>query len=178
MFPIKKIEDLKDLNELESLQNPVKVVREQDKLGKPNFHEDMKKVFEPVTKSLGNTFQDLTKTLTETSSNNNKAIENLNNNFREKMNDRGIIASYLLSALSEITNPENTSQYKIMKDSSSTRVNFLKIHNSVPITLHKNLLTFRDENKQFELKGDLLEMITNKNYNVHLSKLSNKKIRV
>ena len=63
-----------------------------------------------------------------------------------------------------------------MKDSSSTRVvNFSKIHNSIPITLHKNLLTFRDENKQFELKGDLLEMITNKNYNVHLSKLSNKK---
>ena len=52
MFPIKNIEDLKDLNELESLQNPVKVVREQDKLGKPNFHEDMKKFLNQVLNHL------------------------------------------------------------------------------------------------------------------------------
>ena len=51
MFPIKNI-DLKDLNELASLQNQVQEVRLQDKLGKQNFHEDKKKVFEPVTKSI------------------------------------------------------------------------------------------------------------------------------
>ena len=37
------------------------------------------------------------------------------------------------------------------------------------------MLTFRDTNKVFELKGDLLEMITNKNYNVDLASLSDKK---
>ena len=37
------------------------------------------------------------------------------------------------------------------------------------------MLTFRDTGKEFELKGDLLKMITNKNYNVDLASLSDKK---
>ena len=101
---------------------------------------------------------------------NNEAINNLNNKLLEIMNDRGILAGYLMSPLSKKTNHENTSQFKLVKDSTSNRVNDLKIHNSIPITLHKNLLTFRDTGKVFELKGDLLEMITNKNYNVDLAK--------
>ena len=92
------------------------------------------------------------------------------------MNDRGILASYFMSPLSKITNPEYTTQFKLIKDSSSNRVNDLKINNSIPITLHNNLLTFRDTNKQFELKGDLLKMITNKNYNVNLASLADKKL--
>ena len=92
------------------------------------------------------------------------------------MNDRGILESYLMSPLSKITNPENTTQFKLIKDSSSNRVNDLKINNSIPITLHNNLLTFRDTNKQFELKGDLLKMITSKNYNVNLASLADKKL--
>ena len=110
LFPIKDREDSKDLDELESLQSQVKVVRLQDKLGKQNFHEDMKKVFEPVTKSQENTSQDITKTITETSIKNNKALEKLNNKLLEEMNDRGILASYLMSSLSKITNPENSTQ--------------------------------------------------------------------
>ena len=38
------------------------------------------------------------------------------------------------------------------------------------------MLTFRDTNKVFELKGDLFKMITNKNFNVGLASLSDKKI--
>ena len=67
------------------------------------------------------------------------------------MNDRGILASYLMCLLSKITNPENTSQFKLVKDPSSNRVNDLKIHNSIPITLYGNMLTFRDANKQYEI---------------------------
>ena len=78
MFPIKNREDLEKLNEWVSLQEQVNVVRLQDKLGKQNFHEDLKKVFEPVTKSLEKTSENITKSLTETSINNNKTIENLN----------------------------------------------------------------------------------------------------
>ena len=63
--------------------------------------------------------------------------------------------------MSKIINPENTAQFKLIKDSSSNRVNDLLIHNSIPITLYINLLTFRDTGKEFELKGDLLKMITN-----------------
>ena len=74
-----------------------------------------------------------------------------------------------MSPLSKISNPENTSQFKIVKVSSSSRVKDLLINNSIPITLHDNLLTFRDTSKKFELKGDLSKMITNKNYFVNLA---------
>ena len=79
LFAINNREDLQNLNELTSLQDQVKAVRIQDKLGKQNFHEDIKKVFEPVTKSLESTSQDITKVITETSIKNSQAIENLNN---------------------------------------------------------------------------------------------------
>ena len=136
----------------------------------------MKKVFEPVAKSLENTSEKLTKAITETSIKNNLAIENINNNLLEITNDRRILATYLMSPLSRITNPENSSQFKVVKDPISNRVNDLKIHNSIPITLYGNMLTFRDTNKQFELKGDLLERITNSKFNVDLASLSDKKL--
>ena len=176
LYSIKDREDSENLEELVSLQNQVKVVRLQDKLGKQNFHEDMRKVFEPVTKSLENTSQDITKTITETSMKYNQAIEILNNKLLEIVNDRGILPSYLMSPLSKITNPENTTQFKLVKDSTSIRVNDLKINKTIPITLYTNMLTFRDTGREFELNGDLLKMITNKNYNVDFASLSDKKI--
>ena len=176
MFPIRNVEDLQKLNEAVSLQNEVKVVKLQDKLGKQNFHENMEKVFEPLTKSLENTSENLTKAITESSIKNNQAIDNINNNLLEIMNDRGILATYLMSPLSSITNPENTSQFKLVKDPSSNRVNDLKKNKKIPITLYGNMLTFRDTNKQFELKGDLLKMITSTKFNVDLASLSDKKL--
>ena len=176
LYSIKNVEDLQKLNDAVLLQNQVQEDRLQNKLGEQNYYEDVKKFFRPMTDELKNASEKIAKTLTENSINNNKAIENLNNKLLEIMNDRGILASYLMSPLSKITNPENTTQFKLIKDSSSNRVNDLKINNSIPITLHKNLLTFRDTNKQFELKGDLLKMITNKNYNVDLASLSDKKL--
>ena len=136
----------------------------------------MKKLFEPVTRSLENTSQEITKTITETSIKNNQAIENVINKLLEIMNDRGILASYLMTPLSKITNPEKTSQFKLVKDSSSNRVNDLKIHNSIPITLYGNILTFRDTGKKFELTGDLLDMITNIKHKVNLASLADKKL--
>ena len=176
LYSIKDREDLEKLEESVSLQNQVKVVKLQDKLGEQNFHEDMKNVFEPVTRTLENTSENLTKAITETSIKNNLAIENINNNLLEIMNDRGILATYLMSPLSRITNPENASQFKLVKDPSSNRVNDLKINRTIPITLYGNMLTFRDTNSQFELKGDLLEMITNSKFNVDLASLSDKKL--
>ena len=136
----------------------------------------MKKVFEPITKSIKDVSEEVTKTTTETSNNINKALEILNNKLLEIMNDRGILVSFLLSPLSIIPNPENTTQFKLVKDSSSKRVNDLLIHNSIPITLHDYLLTFRNTNKVSVLKGDLSKMITNKNYNVDLADLQDKKL--
>ena len=162
LYSNKDREDLKELNELAALQDQVKTVRLQDKLCRQNFHEDMKKVFEPVTKSLENTSQDITKTITETSIKTNQALENLNNKLLELMNGRGISASYLKSPLSKITDLENSSQFKLVKDSSSNIVNDLLIHSTIPIIFYNNLLTICDIGKEFELKGDLLKMITNK----------------
>ena len=176
LYSVKNREDLENLNELVSLQDQVKTVRLQDKLGKQNFHEDMKNVFELVTKSLEITSENLTKAITETSNKNNLAIENINNNLLEIMNDRGILATYLMSPLSRITNPDITSQFRLVKDHISKRVIDLLMKNKIPITSFGNMLTFRDTNKQFELKGDLLEMITNSKFNVDLASLSDKKL--
>ena len=115
LYSIKDREDIEKLEELVSLQNQVKVVKLQDKLGEQNFHEDMKKVFEPVTKSLENTSENITKTLTENSVNNNKTIENLNEKILELMNNNGLIAPYLASSLVNLFKPENKSQFRLKK---------------------------------------------------------------
>ena len=49
LYSIKNVEDLENLTELVSLENQVKAIRLQDELGKQNFHENMKKLFQPVT---------------------------------------------------------------------------------------------------------------------------------
>ena len=176
LFAINNREDLENPNKLVSLESQVKALRLQDKLGNQNFHENLKKVFEVVIKSNRDVSERVTKSMMENSNKNNQVLENLNNKLLEIMNDRGILAFYFMYPLSKITNPEKTSQFKLVKYSSSNRVNDLLIHNTITFTLYNNLLTFRDTNKQFELKGDLLKMITNKNYNVDLAKLSDKKL--
>ena len=72
----------------------------------------------------------------EISTNNKKALENLNNKLLEIMNDTGILASHLLSSLSKITNLENSSQFKQLKDPNSNRVRdlLLKKHNTTYFT--------------------------------------------
>ena len=100
----------------------------------------------------------------------------MNKKLLEILNDRGIKSSYLLSPLSIITNPEKINQCNLVKDANSNRVNDYEINKSIPITLHDNLLSSRDTGKEFELKGDLLKMITNKNYSVDHAILSDKNI--
>ena len=111
LFPIRNIEDLQNLNEAVSLQNDVKVVRLQDKLGKQNFHEDIKEVLEPMTNAIKKTSENITKSITEASINNNKAIENLNEKILELMNDNGMIAPYLTTSLVEVLRKDNKSQF-------------------------------------------------------------------
>ena len=176
LFPIKNKEDLENLKEAVSLQNEVKVVRLQDKLGEQNFHENMEKVFEPLTDTLKKTSENITKTITETSVNNNKAIENLNEKILELMNDNGMIASYLALPLVEVFRKDNKSQFRIRKDPKSTKLNDFLIHGTVPVTIFSNMITFRDSNKSFRLEGDLLKVITNYKFNVDHSNPQDKKI--
>ena len=164
LYSIKDREDLEKINELVTLQGQVKAVRIQDKLGKQNFHENLEKAFEPVTKTVRDASDDVTKTIMIISKENNIALESVNTKPLEIMNVRSLLAFYLMSALSRITNLENTTQFKLVKDSSSNRVNDLLIHNSIQVILHDNLLTFRDTGKIFEIKADLSKMITGKKF--------------
>ena len=176
LYSNKKRDDLENLQELISLQDQVKALRLQDKLGKQNFHYDQKKVFEPVIDIVEDVSEDVTTTITETSIENNKAIEYLNNKLRGKMNDRFIIACCLLSLLSKITNPDNSFQFKLVKEHSSNTVNDLLTNKTIPITVFIIFIRFRDADKKIELQGDLLKLITNTNYNVDLFILSDKKL--
>ena len=169
MFPIRNVEDLQKLNEAVSLQNQVKGFRLQDNLGKQNFHEDLKRAFEPITKSFENTSENIAKTFTETYVKNNKAISDLNENVLQLMNDKGMIAPFLASSLVNLLNPENKSQFRLRKDPNSTKMNDFFIHGSIPVTLFSNMITFRDSNKTFKLERYLLKTITNYKFNAEHS---------
>ena len=176
LFPIRNVKDLQNLNEAVSIQNQVKDVRLQDKLGKQNFHENMEEVFEPLTDTLKKTSENITKTITESSINNNKAISDLNEKILELMNDKGIIAPYLASPLVEVFKSDNKSQFRLRKDPDSTKMNDFLIHGKIPVTLFSNMITFRDSYKTFKLEGDLLKVITNHKFNVDHSNQQDRKI--
>ena len=72
LYAIKNFDVLEKMGELASVQTQIKVLRLQDKLGKQNFHGDMKKAFEPVFKTVKDTFQDVTKTMIVTCTENSK----------------------------------------------------------------------------------------------------------
>ena len=68
-----------------------------------------------MTDVIQNTSENITKTLTENSINNNKAIENLNEKILELMNDKRLIAPTLASSLVNLFKPENKSQFRLKK---------------------------------------------------------------
>ena len=84
--------------------------------------------------------------MTVSSKKNNNAIANLINKLLHIMNDRGILASYLLSPLSKIANPEHTSQFILVRDPDMNSVNDLLLNKTIPVTLFGILLTFRVTN--------------------------------
>ena len=176
LFPIKNREDLKNLNDAILLQNQVQEVRLQNKLGDQNYHEDIKKFFKPMTDELKNASEKITRTLTENSINNNKAIENLNEKILELMDEKGMIASYLASSLVEVFKKDNKSQFRLRKDPDSTKLNDFLIHGKIPVTIFSNMITFRDTDKTFKLEGDLLKVITNHKFNVDHSNQQDRKI--
>ena len=76
LYPIKSREDLKILNELDALQNQVKTLGLEDKLGNKKLYEDMKKLFEPTTFAIKDASEIVTKTITENSKESNKRLAN------------------------------------------------------------------------------------------------------
>ena len=70
------------------------------------------------------------------------------------MNDRVILASYLLSPLSKITNLENTTQFELVKYHNSDRVNDSLIKRTKYQLLY---ITICYTGREFGLKGELLK---------------------
>ena len=176
LFSSKNREDSEKLNKLVTLQRQIEAVRLQENVGKQNFQEDMKKVFEPVTVSIENTSRDITKTLSETFIRNNQAFSDLKGKVLELKNNKGMIAPDLASFLVNLIKPENGSQFKLLKDHNSFRKNDILMNTSLPVTLHSNILTFREYNKFFKLDGYLLETITNYDFNVDHSNQQDRKL--
>ena len=119
---VRNRDDLENLHELISLGSQVKAIELQYKLGKQKFLEDLEKIFKPVSKSVEDVSEEVTKTKTETSIKNNKALENINNKL-EILIDMGLLASFLLSPLAKIANTEHISHFRLVEDPNSNRVN-------------------------------------------------------
>ena len=125
----------------------------------------MKEVFEPLTDTLKNTSENITKTISENSIKNNKAISDFNEKVLESMNDKSMMAPYLASSLVNLFKPENKSQSRFRKDPNSTKMNGFLVQGSIPVSLYSNMITFRDSKKTFKLDGDLLKVVTNYKFN-------------
>ena len=78
LYSIKNNEYLEQVEELASLQVQVEEVKLPDKLGKQNFHENVKNLYKPLTDTIRDTSRVTIKTVTETCNKNNKALEKLN----------------------------------------------------------------------------------------------------
>ena len=129
-----------------------------------------------MTDAIKSTSENKTKTLTENSINNDKAIENLIEKLSELMNDKGLISPYLASSLVNLLKPENKSQFRLERDLNSTKLNDFLIKEGIPVTLFSNVLLFRDSNKSFKLDRDLLETMTNYDFNVSHSDPKDQKL--
>ena len=176
LCPIRNRDHLEKLEELASIHNQVEEIRLQDKLGKQNFHGNMKKIYEQPIDKIRDTSRDISKTVKEKSIKNNKALESLNDKLLEILKDRGMIANYLRSPLSKITNREHNSQLKLVEDPNSNKVIDLLINKTRPFTFYNYLLTFLDTDKKFHLQWDLLKLITQKNYKVCIANIKVKRI--
>ena len=87
-----------------------------------------------------------------------------------------MIAPYLASSLVNLLKIENKSQFKLIKDHNSIRMNDFLMNGGMPVTLYSNVLTFRDTNKSFKLDRDLLETMTNFDFNVSHCNLQDQKL--
>ena len=55
-------------------------------------------------------------------------------------------------------------------------MNDFLINEGIPVALFSNMINFRDSNKSFKLDGDLLETITNYDFNVDHSNQQDRKL--
>ena len=117
-----------------------------------------------------------TKTISEILIENTKAISGLNDKVFELVDEKGLIAPYLASSLVNLCKPENRSHSRLKKDPNSPKIIDFSTNGGIPVSLYSNMITFRDSNKSFKLDGDLLETITNYDFNVDHSNQQDRKL--
>ena len=169
LFTNKSREDLENSEEPASRKNQVEDLRLQDKIGNQNFHQNVKKLYEPPINTNKDASKNLTKTNTVTYINNKEALQNINQNvleLLELLKDKVIMAPYLAFPLVNVFKAENKTQFELISDQNSIEMNDFLINQSLPVALYSNLLTFRDTNRIFKLDGHLLKRMTNYNFNV------------
>ena len=81
LYPIKNRKYWQKLDKLVSLENQVNALRLHDMLGKQNFHGNLKNLFEPIIETIKDGSQDVLKTLTVNSEEDDKALSNLTAGF-------------------------------------------------------------------------------------------------
>ena len=86
-----------------------------------------------------------------------------------------MITPYLASSLTNLFKPGNKSQFRLTKDFISTKMNDFLINDCIPVSFFSNMLIFRDSKKSFKLNRDLLETMTNYDFNVSHSNLKDQK---
>ena len=99
--------------------------------------------------------------MTESSIKNNQALEILNQRVSELLIDKGMIAPYLFYSSVNLFKPENKSQYNLIKDHNSVRMNIFLINTGIPVALYSNMLTFRGSKKSFTVYAGNLKTLTN-----------------
>ena len=107
LYSIKNGDDLENLNHLVSLRSQVKALRLQDKLGKRNFEEDMKKIFEPITDTVKLTAEETIGAVKGTTKATELREEETNKAINEIKNLIKFTADFelrLLEPLSEVAN--------------------------------------------------------------------------
>ena len=88
------------------------------------------------------TFKENNKALADSKSHARSPIANLNEKLFDMMIERGVLESYLLFPLSKITQPEHTSQFKLVGNPQSNRINDLSINKTVAVALCDNFTPF------------------------------------
>ena len=82
----------------------------------------------------------------------------------ESMNKNEVIHSSLIRSIAKLLVPKNQSQFRLLDDPDSDNWNDYKM-NGEKVSLYDDKLLFRDTGVVFTLKGDILSMITDYDFN-------------
>ena len=111
LVSIKNGDDLENLSDLVLLRSQVKSLRLQDKIGKQNFEEDMKKIIQPITDTVKQTAEETIGAVKDTIKATALREEETNKAINEIKNLIKFTADFelrLFEPLSEVANSKNT----------------------------------------------------------------------